>query len=345
VSGLAAPDPVLAALRTAWSGADPGATDHSSRPPDGALQGPATPLPRHPESGLGGLLDLALAGDPTRLVGGVRLRRVPSAGGRYPVDALLVGEGWARRYDPIAHALAGPDPVPDGPAAVRLCLVPARTVWRYGPRSLPVLLLDLGHAVAALLAAAAALGSAAQALLGPGPAVSAPRADPPLVEAAIDALAACSAPDRIGPPAPHPPEVLLARRSASWAAITSGAGDPRVEHLAGVARRALGPGQHAVLLPRSDALLTALARRACGQPALAGAGALLVVTGDEQPDAAAVLSQHVRAGVAVHEAWLAATAAEIPARPVGCWIDAVLDGPTGRARVLHALALGVARAR
>ncbi|RCV48444.1 hypothetical protein DEF24_26310 [Marinitenerispora sediminis] len=48
-----------------------------------------------------------------------------------------------------------------------LALNPARTVWRYGPRSLPVLLLDLGHAVGALLAAAAARGVTARAEIGP----------------------------------------------------------------------------------------------------------------------------------------------------------------------------------
>jgi hypothetical protein len=136
--------------------------------------------------------------------------------------------------------------------------------------------------------------------------------------------------------------VLLRRSSAPWPAITSDRGDLPAGHLADAARRALGPRQHAVLLRRPGAagLIAAIAARACGQPQLADASALLVVTGDERPDPAIVLDQHVRAGMAVHEAWLAATAAGTPARPVGCWTDAVLDGPGGRARLLHALALG-----
>ncbi|PRX97762.1 hypothetical protein [Allonocardiopsis opalescens] len=60
-----------------------------------------------------------------------------------------------------------------------LSLLPARTTWRYGPRSLPVLLLDLGHAVASLLAAARALGMHAVAEFGvPGERLAAPAALP-----------------------------------------------------------------------------------------------------------------------------------------------------------------------
>ncbi|WP_160050260.1 hypothetical protein [Nocardiopsis sp. FR4] len=171
MSALRAPaDPVAAALHAAWRGADPGPTPSAARPPAARRwPGPVHPLERAPGRGAGALLDLALAADPDRVTGGVRLRRVPSAGGRYPVEAHLVDSGTVWRYDPLRHALCAPAATDHPGTAVVLGLVPARTVWRYGPRALPVLLLDLGHAVAALGAAASACGLRARALLAPGP--------------------------------------------------------------------------------------------------------------------------------------------------------------------------------
>ncbi|MFC5996324.1 hypothetical protein ACFQE5_19145, partial [Pseudonocardia hispaniensis] len=108
------------ALRAAWSGVEPGPTVPALRPPPALESGPgARALPRWPDRGLGGVLDLALAGDPGRMVGGVRLRRVPSAGGRYPVDAWVDGAA----YDPLAHACAR---VGAGPVRLLLALRPER---------------------------------------------------------------------------------------------------------------------------------------------------------------------------------------------------------------------------
>ncbi|OKI12400.1 hypothetical protein A6A08_17755, partial [Nocardiopsis sp. TSRI0078] len=164
-----APDPVAEALHAAWRGEDPGPTRLSHRPPEHRRwPGPALELPRAPGPGPGPLLDLALAADPRRRTRGVRLRRVPSAGGRYPVEAHLLHAGTVWRYDALDHALYAPAASPHQGTAVVLSLVPSRTVWRYGPRSLPIVLLDLGHAVAALHAAARACGLRARTLLAPG---------------------------------------------------------------------------------------------------------------------------------------------------------------------------------
>ncbi|MBP2475368.1 hypothetical protein JOF53_004240 [Crossiella equi] len=306
------------AFEAAWTGADPGPTVLADWPrsrlvfPDST----PTPLPR------GELFDLSLAGDPLRKVGGVRLRRVPSAGGRYPVNAHL-GDAY---YDPVAHALHGP------PGDVlTLALQPHRTTWRYGPRSLPVLLLDLGHATAAVLAAAHVLGRPAEAAFTPGPprdgayplvtirlglstreyvdkSTPVPEPEPPglpLVEEALRELGT-------HPPAAlpwDPPEVtretLLARCSAPW----PGRGPVAVD--------GIRPTEY-------------LAARSCGQPELLGAERLVLATGEGTP------LDYVRAGMDLHRTWLLATQAGLAVRPVGCWINAWQDGQ----RVLHALAIG-----
>ncbi|MBO4239903.1 hypothetical protein [Pseudonocardia alni] len=324
-AGRAEEPRTAAAFRLAWSGADPGPTDHAARPAEATTAARPVPLPRD-GTGTGALLALSLAADPDRVVGGVRLRRVPSAGGRYPVDARV----GARVYDPLAHALDGgpADPGADDHADLVLHLAPERTTWRYGPRSLPVLLLDLGHAAAAVLAAAATLrrprtahlvpdGDCSRVVLtsGPGPDGAVP------LGASAD---------------PHPAAVLRARRSAPFASLRPPVADPGLDR---VARTRLGAGQHAALLDAGHPLAAALTRRACGLPDLTGVGGLLVVTGDVDPGPDTV-AQHVRAGLAVHDAWLTATAAGLTARPVGCWVEAVLHGPGGRGRVHHALALG-----
>lgn len=348
-------DPVAAAFRLAWAGTDPGPTDHRRRPAEAWRAARPVPLPTA-GPGPGGLLALSLATDPARVQGGVRLRRVPSAGGRYPVDARVGGHA----YDPVAHALAttGESPLPTGVPDIRLTLSPARTLWRYGPRSLPVLLLDLGHASGALLAAGAALGIPLHARLEPGPdgpsvlvshgsrTSQSPRpgADPgPAVDPVLLALARWRGPavelGRSGPP--RAPSVLTGRRSASWTELTADGPAPDPDALLAIARTRLGTGQRAEVLQRDTAapLLGRLADRSCGQPDVARVAALIIVTGDVDagPDTTA---QHVRAGLALHEAWLAATAAGIPVRPVGCWIETVLTGPNGRSRLVHALAVG-----
>ncbi|MFC5996323.1 hypothetical protein ACFQE5_19140, partial [Pseudonocardia hispaniensis] len=138
------------------------------------------------------------------------------------------------------------------------------------------------------------------------------------------------------------PAAVLARRSAAWESCTAG-GEIPAGTLATVvgAARAVGV-RRAVGIRRGEQpeLVRGLAARSCGQPEVAAAAALVLVTGAAEPSPSTVLGELTRAGVAVHAAWLAATAAGLPARPVGCWVDAVGSGPDGRERVLHGLALG-----
>ncbi|KWX04703.1 hypothetical protein TH66_05720 [Carbonactinospora thermoautotrophica] len=165
-TGLAA---VRAADRAAREGVAPPALDWSRRPPARRRWQPGETLPLASEPGLplGALLWRSLAAEPPQpALARTRLRRVPSAGGLYPVEAhLVVGAGCdlppgTYHYDPLAHAAtrrAGARH-PAAGALVVLTLVPQRTIWKYGLRSLPILLLDLGHAVGALAAAAQTLG-------------------------------------------------------------------------------------------------------------------------------------------------------------------------------------------
>lgn len=88
-----------------------------------------------------------------------RLRPVPSAGALHPVRAhLLVGPGCSLppgryAYDPRAHRAHRRGPAPDDPppgVLVVLTVAASRTVAHYGHRAWPLLLLDAGHAAAAL---------------------------------------------------------------------------------------------------------------------------------------------------------------------------------------------------
>ncbi|GGM58235.1 hypothetical protein GCM10012275_31780 [Longimycelium tulufanense] len=365
----------------------------------------------------------------------------------------------AYRYDPIAHALAAPVHVEANfvGACVVLSLVPRRTTWRYGARSLPVVLLDLGHAVASLLAAATACNIPAHAVVGipgerlaalaglpwdagavrwPGCApeyplavvhmlvhkpvdrlgitASCPQAEPgehlfPLVDGALRELctAADDRPDRANLAVDNRAETLLARRSAAWPLrgnvpdealrsilaaarsistpdppatagsaaasattpptflveqlpITASAVGVRERRQAATAHRrragerpspSASPTGHlrrdhaiSTLLIRPDEhreLAAALAPRSCGQPQATESAALLLVAGTPEPTPRQARHDLVHAGLAVHQAWLAATRLGLRARPVGCWIDAVLRLPERR-RLLHALALGPA---
>ncbi|MEW2071233.1 nitroreductase [Streptomyces sp. NPDC007346] len=93
-----------------------------------------------------------------------RLRPVASAGALHPVRAhLLVGPGCSLppgryAYDPHTHRAhprgRAPADAPPG-AVVVLTATAARTVAHYGHRAWPLLLLDTGHAAAALALAAA----------------------------------------------------------------------------------------------------------------------------------------------------------------------------------------------
>ncbi|MFI1931320.1 nitroreductase [Streptomyces sp. NPDC020330] len=88
-----------------------------------------------------------------------RLRPVPSAGALHPVRAhLLIGPGCSLppgryAYDPRAHRAHPRGPAPDGAppgGLVVLTVAASRTVAHYGHRAWPLLLLDTGHAAAAL---------------------------------------------------------------------------------------------------------------------------------------------------------------------------------------------------
>ncbi len=335
---------VLAALNAAWAGADPGPTVPELRPPARRTwAGEPVPLPRWPDDGIGGLLDLALAADPARKLGGVRLRRVPSAGGRYPVEAHVVVDDVAWTYDPFTHALA--EPREGAGNGVVLSLVPSRTTWRYGPRSLPVLLLDLGHALAGFAGAEVVVGGVAPASraeyplamtgsvhIGQMPELSAPGT--PLIDAALAELAGLT-PISLPKSAPVGAREVLARHSAPWPVSGRVPQDIADEVLAAT------NGVEAVLVEPADhpELAAALAARSCGQPEVADSGALLLVLGEVEPTAEQALRTHVLAGMAVHRAWLRATAHGLRCRPLGCWIDVVLDLGRRR-RLVHALAVG-----
>ncbi|RII12422.1 hypothetical protein DSC45_26515 [Streptomyces sp. YIM 130001] len=97
--------------------------------------------------------------------GGQERRPLPSAGARYPVGVqLLVGPGGGLlapgryAYDPLTHRVRrrGPAPqdAPEGCLAV-LTVAARRTVSHYAHRAFPLLLLDVGHALAALTAGGA----------------------------------------------------------------------------------------------------------------------------------------------------------------------------------------------
>ncbi|MEU2118629.1 nitroreductase family protein [Streptomyces sp. NPDC016459] len=118
--------------------------------------GPADRLP-------GTLLRLSLAASDST----GRLRPASSAGALHPVDTVLVvGAGCTLPpgrygYDPLRHRVhhlgRQPDGTPPG-VTVELSVTARRTVSHYGHRAWPLLLLDTGHAAAALFLAARALG-------------------------------------------------------------------------------------------------------------------------------------------------------------------------------------------
>ncbi|MFI6520332.1 hypothetical protein ACIBF1_32610 [Spirillospora sp. NPDC050679] len=331
---------------------------------------PGTPLPRHPAPDvLGPLLDLALAAEPGR----VRPRRVPSAGALYPVDAHVLHRGAVHRYDPVRHALTGWPPGADtGAFVVVLSLVPERTRWKYGRRALPSLLLDLGHAVAALAAAAAAIDAACQVWTDPDAGRLAPLTGSPYSLAAVrigsppdpparppaarpaptgdlvtDALAELSSgsgtPAWTDPGLPrHPPGVLLARRSAT---SLTGRLDPAdldalLHGTPLVAATADGLRSAAGSLARGDAR-PALAAWSGGGPAVAEAAAVLLCTAPLED----YRREHLDAGRTVHRATLEATARGLAARPLGSWsggadLGAALGRAPRRSMVVHAVAVG-----
>jgi hypothetical protein len=140
-----------AALRLARSERVPG-PDFAAGSAVTAWPGQAVPVP--------GALDRLLRAS---LAGG-RLRPAASAGALHPVNVhLLVGTGGVPEpgryaYDPAAHRLHprgdAPADAPDGVVLV-LTVTARRTVSHYAHRAWPLLLLDTGHALAALALAGA----------------------------------------------------------------------------------------------------------------------------------------------------------------------------------------------
>ncbi|MFD4128412.1 nitroreductase [Streptomyces globisporus] len=158
----AAPDVLRAALADARSPRVPELSPYVPERPF-PWNGPTTTYASEP--GIAIDLDRALrlslaapAGTPGRL------RPVPSAGALHPVRAhLLLGRGCSLppgryAYDPRTHRAHRRGPAPDGVppgALVVLTVAASRTVAHYGHRAWPLLLLDTGHAAAALALAGA----------------------------------------------------------------------------------------------------------------------------------------------------------------------------------------------
>ncbi|MEV5427726.1 SagB/ThcOx family dehydrogenase [Streptomyces sp. NPDC052701] len=371
---------LVAALARARSPQEPG-PDTPAGPPVRAWPGPPRPLPRagRGELDLELLLRLSLAASD----GSGRLRPAASAGALHPVDArLAVGPGCPLPpgrygYDPLRHRVHRLAPVPGGAppgVSVELSLSPRRTASHYGHRARPLVLLDAGHAAAALWLAGRALGTAPPQLRMDGrteePVAAlhfAPHED--CARATADGSPA-RAPATGGPPSSGPatapaPGELLARRSAPpplrgapprdalrdvlATAVEAGAGElgwcaavgePRPELLE------LGPGGTLRRLAAGEARPT-LAVWAAGQGWIADAGAVLLGYGcPADAGARRIRRTHLRAGFAVQLAQLAALRHGLAARPVGSWqqadLGAALGAAPGRDWIVHGLALGSA---
>ncbi|MEU7394740.1 nitroreductase family protein [Streptomyces albogriseolus] len=331
--------------------------------------GPPRPIPEAGPADLDlrTLLRLSLAAsDPSG-----RLRPTPSAGALHPVDTeLVVGAGCSLPpgrygYDPLRHRVhpVGPpaDGTPPGVTAV-LSVTAQRTVSHYGHRAWPLLLLDTGHAAAALFLAARVLGAGEPGVRMDGrtgsplavvrvPPPGGPSPRRPADEdrpAPADLLTRRSAP----PPLPGlPPRAAL--RAVLATAERAGDG--------GLLRwcAAVGPPRPGLmeLAPEGTALRRhasgdarpTLAAWAAGQAWLADAGAVVIAHGcptDAGP--AHIRRAHLRAGFAVHLAHVTAQRHGLAARPVGSWqqadLGAALGAEPGRDWVVHALALGTPHA-
>lgn len=369
------PVDLVAALARARSPRRPG-PDTPAGPAVRAWPGPPRPIPEAGPADLDlrALLRLSLA---ARDASG-RLRPTPSAGALHPVDTtLLVGPGCPLPpgrygYDPLRHRVhrlgTAPDATPPGVTA-ELSVTARRTASHYGHRAWPLLLLDTGHAAAALLLAARALGAGEPELRLDG------LADTPLAAVHVPPPGRRDQDPRTGgahrprPPADTPaPHELLTRRSTPPPLR----GTPPPEALRAVLTTAARAGGRdlrwcaAVGAPRpglveasSDG--TALRRRAAGearptlaawaagQAWLADAGAVLLAHGcPADADAPHIRRTHLRAGFAVHLAHLTARRHGLAARPVGSWqqadLGAALGAAPGRDWIVHGLALGTRHA-
>ncbi|QIJ66289.1 SagB/ThcOx family dehydrogenase [Streptomyces sp. JB150] len=368
---------LVTALARARSAERPG-PDTPAGPAVPDWPGPAHALPPATPGrlDLDRLLRLSLAAaDPTG-----RLRPTPSAGALHPVDALLVvGDGCSLPpgrygYDPLRHRVHHLGPAPHGTppgTTVELTVTPRRTESHYGHRAWPLLLLDTGHATAALRLAAQALGT--------------PRPDLRLDGTTESPLAAVHlpppgaepesyAPEHPGQEADEPPSPadvptptdLLTRRSAPPPLTGTPARDDLRHVLA--AAQAAGAGRlrwcAAVGAPEPELVETApdgtlrrlaagearptLAVWAAGQRWLADAGAVLLAYGcPSDADAVRIRGDHLHAGHAVGRAQFAAGRRALAARPVGSWqradLGAALGGAPHQNWIVHGLALGSGR--
>ncbi|MFY1676971.1 MULTISPECIES: SagB/ThcOx family dehydrogenase [unclassified Streptomyces] len=358
---------LVAALARARSPEVPGPAT-SAGPPGRRLPGPPRSLAPGAGAGLdlGTLLRLSLAASDAS----GRLRPTPSAGALHPVDAeLLVGADCSLpagryAYDPLrhrAHRLGRcPDPTSRG-VRVELTVTARRTVSHYGHRAWPLLLLDTGHAAAALLLAARATGAGEPEVdLDTG-------AERPL------AVVRVPPPEDSGPrdgaPRSRPtPRELLGRRSAPPPLLGSPPPEALREILATAAEAggstlrwcvAVGGDRPGLLEPAADGgaprrratgeARPTLAVWAAGQAWLRDAGAVLLAHGcPDDADAPHIRRAHLRAGFAVHQAHVAARRHGAAARPVGSWqgadLGAALGAAPGRDRIVHGLALGTRHA-
>ncbi|PRH76728.1 nitroreductase, partial [Streptomyces solincola] len=369
------------------------ASARSTRVPAAAAPAPAAPVTwtgppwalRRPSAAhrarvdLDHLLALSLAA-PSGSAG--RLRPVPSAGALHPVRPhLLVAEGCTLppgryAYDATAHRahLRGPAPAGAPPGAtVVLTVTAGPTVAHYGHRGWPLLLLDAGHAAAALalaarggaylaldadgglLAAAAGLPSTGTPPEQPLAAVHLPPGGRALPGDPLSGWAAQPAPDGPVPPGPASPSAALT--AARKLLVSLAAGGPtratwhRAPTLGAVTdrvlqeRRSAEPAELARSVP-GDLLARVLATAANGPP---GGPDWCAAVGGSRP-AILAPAQTDRAGLrvlatgdarptlahwAAGQRWLADAGAVLVAR--GCPSDA----PGPRIRLDH-LAAGCA---
>ncbi|PZT71371.1 SagB/ThcOx family dehydrogenase [Streptomyces sp. SW4] len=338
--------------------------------------GPPRPLPsaRPADLDLDALLRLSLAASDAS----GRLRPAPSAGALHPVDtALVVGAGCSLPpgrygYDPLRHRVhhLGPPPAEAPPGVTaELTVTARRTRSHYGHRAWPLLLLDTGHAAAALYLAARVLGTGApEARLDglTGTPLAAVRVPPPGEQghrrpadepargpsgptpAPADLLARRSAP----PPLPGTPSHEALRAVLATAEHAAAGGPLRWSAAVGPPAPgllALAPGGTALRRYATGEARPALAAWAAGQAWIADAGAVLLAHGcPSDADAAHIRRAHLRAGFAVHLAQVTALRHGLAARPVGSWqqadLGAALGAPPGRDWIVHALALGTRHA-
>ncbi|MER6619246.1 SagB/ThcOx family dehydrogenase [Streptomyces sp. NPDC000931] len=363
------PVDLVAALARARSAEHPG-PDTSAGAPVRAWAGPPRPIPEAGPADLDLLTLLRLSLAAADASG--RLRPTPSAGALHPVDTeLVVGTGCSLPpgrygYDPLRHRVhhVGPpvDGTPPGVTAV-LSVTAQRTVSHYGHRAWPLLLLDTGHAAAALLLAARVLGAGESdvrmdgrtenplaVVRIPPPDGRSPRCpaetEDPLTPA--DLLARRSTP----PPLPGLPPRDALRAVLATAERAGGGGLLRWCAAVGPPRPGLmelAPEGTTLRRYASGEARPTLAAWAASQAWLADAGAVLLAHGcPTDADTAHIRRAHLRAGFAVHLAHVTALRHGLAARPVGSWqqadLGAALGAAPGRDWVVHALALGTRHA-